>query len=766
VEDGYVNLKCEYCARKYRIALDKFREGRNCPKCGGQLSTVDQEAKGFELKLEGGQRGTRIPKALAEGLADKYEILEMVGRGGMGIVYKARQINLNRTVALKALLGGEGASPTMIRRFVQEAQAAGNLRHPNIVPVHDAGEIGGIHYFSMDFIEGISLDKMMGSRAMDEAKSLDLVVKIAGALQFAHENSIVHRDLKPANVIVGFKGEPHIMDFGLAKDLSRQSELSVSGTLIGTPAYMSPEAARGEIRSVDNRSDIYSLGVMLYEMLTHAQPFKGDTLYDTITRVIHAEPPPPRRFNQSLGTDLDTIVMKAIEKEPANRYQSMAEFASDIEAYLKGDPISARPVTPIERAWRKLKKHKKTTVALFLFLCMIAVIVFTLATRTSFTDEMNARLRDPDPENRLRAVDYLATCLSQGKLRSKAKRSFTEGRLAGLAEEDEDARIRLACVRALRSLKSEAMVPVIAKVALNDNDAKVQREAVNALKETGGKQACEALTELARSRAGVSIRISAIKFITEMKCKGIVRSLIAIESDPMESKYVRLAAREALEPYSNKGVLSAKYSTGLFEFRPIKAQKDRIVGIYSDHNAKLMEAMKGIDRGPRTKETEKPEKPTLKLGKLFEKLQSQDSGDRLEAVYALGILSDEAAAGRLVIALEDVDEEVSNAATDALMKMQAYPSGAQLMQLMESALPHVRGSAIRLAGAGGYDELADQILKHLEKEDSTTVACACIRAIAELKPLQAKMVIKDVMGKTTDLQIKDVCEETLAELEK
>lgn len=272
-----------------------------------------------------------------------YDLLEEIGRGGMGIVYKARQRSLNRFVALKMILNGELATPEDLARFRTEAQAAAHLEHPNIVPVYNAGEHDGQAYFSMRLVEGQTLAALLARGPMRPRDAARYLAAISRAVQYAHEHGILHRDLKPSNILIDANDEPHITDFGLAKRVSGEvakTGRTVTGTIIGTPAYMAPEQVSNRRGTPSTLSDVYSLGVILYEMLTGRPPFQAPTPIDTLLLVLDQDPVPPRLFNRGVDADLEMICLKCIQKEPELRYASARALAADLEAYQRDEPLS------------------------------------------------------------------------------------------------------------------------------------------------------------------------------------------------------------------------------------------------------------------------------------------------------------------------------------------------------------------------------------------------------------------------------------------
>jgi serine/threonine protein kinase len=332
-----------------------------------------------------------VDQALAPGATLRYfgdyEIMEELGRGGMGVVYKARQVNLNRTVALKLILAGQLASLSEVRRFRTEAEAAAMLDHTNIVPIHEIGEHEGRHYFSMKLVEGPTLGRVIEncklrieklpigrgqtSAAPDQFQILNsqfsiahLMTSIARAVHYAHQRGVLHRDLKPSNILLDARGEPHLTDFGLAKMLERDSGMTHSAAIMGTPNYLAPELAAGKIKEVTTAADVYSLGAILYELLAGRPPFHEETVAATLDKVRHAEPPSPLAVNPAVPRDLATICLKCLEKDPMRRYRSALELAKDLERFTRGEPITARPVTHAERVWRWCHRQPALAVTL------------------------------------------------------------------------------------------------------------------------------------------------------------------------------------------------------------------------------------------------------------------------------------------------------------------------------------------------------------------------------------------------------------------
>ncbi len=271
-----------------------------------------------------------------------YELLEELGRGGMGVVYKALHVSLNRIVAVKMLLRGRFASADDQARFRAEAEAIAQLDHPNIVPVYEVGQLEGHVYFSMKYVRGQTMQQLLAGGPLDQNTAALLLAKVAKAVDFAHRRGVLHRDLKPSNIMIDDEGEPHVNDFGLAKQLSARDSLTRSGAVIGTPAYMSPEQAAGHRGQVGPVSDVYSLGSILYHAITGQPPFKGDSAVDVVLRVLEEDAPLARTINPNANRDLEMIATRCLQKPTDLRYESAAALAQDLEAWLADEPVAAR----------------------------------------------------------------------------------------------------------------------------------------------------------------------------------------------------------------------------------------------------------------------------------------------------------------------------------------------------------------------------------------------------------------------------------------
>jgi serine/threonine-protein kinase len=286
-----------------------------------------------------------------------YEVLSVLGRGAAGVVYQARQVGLNRVVALKMILAGGHAGPGQLACFRADAEAAARLQHPNIVQIYEAGEQDGLPFISLEYVDGGSLDRRIGGTPQPPRQAAALVQALARAMAYAHERGVIHRDLKPANVLLTADGTPKVADFGLAKRLEDDATATRSGTVVGTASYMAPEQAAGRTREVGPLSDVYALGAILYELLTGRPPFRGASLYDTLQQVRKREPAPPRQLAAGVDRDLETVCLKCLQKEPKKRYAGADALADDLGRFLAGEPIKARPVSAPERLWRWARRE-------------------------------------------------------------------------------------------------------------------------------------------------------------------------------------------------------------------------------------------------------------------------------------------------------------------------------------------------------------------------------------------------------------------------
>ncbi len=366
---------------------------RLCPRCGAEIPadapeggcpgcfyeaalnalasesvTGVDDSGDVDKPARGTTRSERLAKILGE-LGD-YELLEEVGRGGQGVVFRARQKSLNRIVALKVISLGQWASKVHLKRFRREAEAAASLDHPCIVPIYEVGERDGQCYFSMRFVEGGQLDEVVRRAPVSIRQAAELIAKVARTVHYAHEHRILHRDIKPGNILLDRKGEPHLTDFGLARLVETESTMTRTMEVLGTPSYMSPEQAVGNNAAISNATDVYGLGAVFYQLLTGQPPFAGGATYETIKLLLDTEPKQPRLLNPKIDRDLSTICLKCLEKDPKRRYSSALALAEDLERWLKHEPIQARHTGVFARGKKWVQRNPTSAL---LVACVVAL---------------------------------------------------------------------------------------------------------------------------------------------------------------------------------------------------------------------------------------------------------------------------------------------------------------------------------------------------------------------------------------------------------
>ena len=408
-----MKMLCPHCQISIETIQSSPSEEIVCPSCGSSLRVENESTTGL-------YRGS------GAATLGRFELLQLAGAGAFGTVYKARDSKLDRIVAVKVPRRGKLTEKADHDRFLREARSAAQLRHPSIVPVHEVGEVDGVPYLVSDFVEGVTLSDWLSAQEPTPKKAAAMAIAVAEALAYAHERGVVHRDVKPSNIMLQANGSPQLMDFGLARREAGEATVTLEGQVLGTPAYMSPEQARGEGRRVDGRSDIYSLGVILYRLLTGNPPFRGNARM-LLHQVLHEEPLAPRRLKGSVPRDLETICMKAMAKEPGRRYQTARELADDLRRFVNGEPIKARPVSTAERLRRWSVRNAVVVTLLALVLLSLAggagaVTYFALqawenANKTEQVEgELRSQIAANKESNRESSFDLYVKYLAQADL--------------------------------------------------------------------------------------------------------------------------------------------------------------------------------------------------------------------------------------------------------------------------------------------------------------------------------------------------------------
>ncbi len=681
---GEVDLRCPACRKGYKVRDHEAGKTYSCPRCKGPLEVHVPDA-GPELSF---RDEPRVPREIPVRLG-RYLIDGEIARGGMGVVYRGRQEGLDRAVAIKLLLGGLASDPEMVQRFHREARAAARLRHPNIVAIHEVGEYEGQPFFTMDFIPGKSLDALLREGPMDVRRGARILRDTARAVHHAHQQGILHRDLKPGNVLIDAEDRPHVTDFGLAKDLDSKSMLSVTGEVMGTPAFMSPEQAEGRVHQLDCRSDIYSLGAMLYRILTGRPPFEGPTMAATIYKVVHEYTTDPEKLNPRVPSELSAVCMKSLEKDPKDRYATAGEFAEEMDRFLKGEPVAARPLSGWQRLRRQAKRNRRVlwaagSVGAAALVALAAILILVRKNELDLIEENLAR-----PEMRFVAMKALLEGLERFDDRSRAlalaRGAVTEGTdeasrglayakpVPELAEAyaahlplEDPERLRIALIRILASLQHRPAVPEVLDI-LRVSRGSVRLEAVRFFKSVPDARAFYALGTL----------------VADRECGAEAR--IAIQ---------RLYIDKVLAIYHP----SAAKTGG--------ALADLGMAV-EEHNRRLEEVLgAGGRKGPKDA-----------VEAAISELRSGDPARRMKAAWDLGELKDARGRDPLLAAVEDPDDGVSRMAAAALVHLDAAVLKDRIVELLGHDRPGVRRNAAFLLGKIG-DKSARPALEAAHREES------------------------------------------------
>lgn len=526
----------------------------------------------FELSSSvAGNRSSAKKAGLSAGLRiGDYEVLGELGRGGMGVVYKARHLKLDRMVAIKMILSGPHAGREATERFIAEARAVAKLQDPGIVQIFDIGEHSGQAWFSLEFVEGTDLQKELARKPRTAREAAQILRDLCRAMQAAHEKGILHRDLKPANVLISSDGVLKITDFGLAKELDSEGSTRTSeGTIMGSPSYMPPEQARGEASKVDQRSDVYSLGAILYQILTGRPPFLTDSPIKTVMQVIKNEPVAPRQMQPGIPEELETICLKSLQKDPAARYQTCSELQDDLERFLRGEPILARPISRFERAFRWCRRNPAIAIpSLSAMLLLVAVAVIstlawftTSAQAAQIAQEKENVTKQRDEADRLRILENEAKL--QAEKNEQQARKQAELALENLQyivkDVDEELsrrpgmlELRQTILTALEKRWSELDVNLVGGVrgqAMPTLMAIQYRivdawQALEKLPEADA--ACEKLYKLGHERIEIKGRLDATRYNLAAICQTWAGIRTRLKADPGQTQKILAEAIELL----------------------------------------------------------------------------------------------------------------------------------------------------------------------------------------------------------------------------
>jgi HEAT repeat protein/predicted Ser/Thr protein kinase len=666
-----------------------------------------------------------IPREIPVRLG-RYVIDGLIGRGGMGVVYKARQDGLSRVVALKLLLQGEHATPEGRRRFEREARAIARLRHPNIVSVHEVGEYNGLPFFTMDYIDGVSLTAFVKRVPIESQEVIaDLCARIADAVDYAHEQGVIHRDLKPDNILMTANGEPIITDFGLAKDLDSVSMLSLSGEVLGTPAFMAPEQATGRSAEADRRTDVYALGAVLYWLLTRHEPFEGQSMVEKLSRVATEDPPPATRANPSVHSDLCAICLKAMDRDKLMRYQTAKEFADDLRRFLEGYPVHAQPWSWHRAVRRFGVRHKwalAAAAAAVVAVLAAGALSATIFSRTYF-EIAGKRLAAPDPIMRAQALKDLGReILNPHELR-KEDVPKALARLAAMGS-DADDRVITAWLEFLSDSGdakgvADAIGPEPAGRLLQRADSTDKPRQRNlAIAAIGKIRRPDFAEHLIRrlSEPNPSLRMLIVRSLGDQRSPKALGPLInVVTADPI----CRAEAKAALERLYREGRLA------FFDGQDLTAKTSlrKLTDAMATYNSQMEEALDEVD-GKKT--------PTGPFAAYQDALASGNPESRIKAVYELGMTADKGAAPLLMAALDDPDPGVGSAAAMALSQVDPAGQIETLRNGLSAPSPTRRGNAALALGFIKSKESLDPLLVALAGEKDLAAKKRMIGGLSEM----------------------------------
>jgi len=677
----------------------------------------------------------RVPEDLKDLLPKSfngYTVIKLIARGGMGAVILAQKTELRRNVAIKVMLPWAVAGePEAQVRFAREARAMAKLRHPHIIEIYDVGTVGGMAYLVMEFVDGRTLSDVILANATPYHDMAEIIAKVARALACAHARGVIHRDIKPANIMVRPTGEPVVMDFGLAKDFDASSvKLSVTGNIMGTPSYMSPEQAQG--LHCDERSDLYSLGAVLYEALTRQAPFDGETGVATIYNVVHKEAQPAHVICPNVPEALSQICAKALEKNPLDRYVNMDALASDLDRFRAGMKIGASGKSRVRKGAEWTKKNRGYSGAAMaagatLLLMAVALQLGWLRTGKTKSDELRAALTSGSAETRLLHLKALAGDLRERRIAAgslQEQDAFSALRLAA-ADRDAGGEVAAAALQTLGEFRDKNSTDTILEQLDAARPLPIRRAAIQALGRLNPQGLITYLSAIIKAPNPPELRVAAIEALPEIAPPDVMILLIEV-SVKGEPSVLAAAANQKLNTLRPSQSVLSFYTGGA----TVRAAQEvgRVVNAAKDYNEQLEAAMGEInDRKQPTKTKPQP------FEKAMQRLLSAERGERLQAAYDLGILADRRSDVALLRTFEDSDGDVALAAAEALSKIPGLESPQRLVPLLKNASPGTRRAAARATGLLRLKAAESALNEALQLEKFSPVQGELAVALGRLK---------------------------------
>lgn len=674
-----------------------------------------------------------IPRVIGD-----YVVESLIGRGGMGVVYKARHRKLNRRVAIKLLVEGKHARAPMRQRFEREARAMAKLNHPHIVGVHEVGEYQGQPYFVMDYIDGLPLKRfILKLPNVTNVVIADICMRMTDAVQYAHEQGIVHRDLKPDNILMNAQGDPVVTDFGLAKDLNSSTLLSLTGDVMGTPAFMSPEQARGLISDIDAQSDVYSMGAVLYWLLTRQEPFHGKTMVETLSHVAYDEPPTIRKYNPAIESELNAICLKAMEKDKHDRYMTARDMGADLKRFIDGYPVLAKPLTWKRRFHRMVLRHQAALAGATAALVGAALVGTLLAAvfSKSYLERMEPRLASPTPAIRSDALNALGREIVEPENIKPTKIAAAVDRLLQCID-DPDPSVRSALLRYLaahgnrpriKQRMTEEQQRQLLEWASNDEQPALRNEAL----EVVGRIRLPAFADYLLVRLSEPNPALRMRIIRALGDQGTRRAYTPLMQIIIRDPICRAEAEAAIARMYDLAVLS-----------PFADVHGSASAALKDMSSALAQYNRQVEAAMNMGLNSAKDKPTGPYSAYAKALKSDDRTERLKAVYELSRGGNEQAFPVLIPALGHEDPDTGAAAALALARIDAEQAIEEARMLIRKGDSRIRANAARMLGYSGRDEAVDVLLVALAEEQrgagDVAVMEAMVFALGDLGRAEAR----------------------------